>query len=101
MDGKARKGIIAGAAVAAVALSGTGAVVAGSADDQPLTGSTLEKATDAALKHTGGGTVTETEMDDGGYEVEIRRDDGSQVEVNLDTDFNVTGEEADSDADGD
>lgn len=68
-------------------------------DDKPLTGSTLEKATAAALKHTGGGKVTETEIADDGaaYSVEVRLADGSQVEVNLDSSYNVIGREADDD----
>lgn len=68
-------------------------------DDKPLTGSTLDQATAAALKHTGGGTVVETEVGDDGsvYGVEIRLDNGSQVEVNLDANFNVIGDEADDD----
>jgi len=89
-------------AVAAVA--GGGVVVAtGGDDDQPITGSALERATDAALAHTGGGTVTETEMGDDGaaYSVEVRLDDGRQVEVNLDSEFNVIGDEPDDDGDGD
>ena len=47
---------------------------------------------------TGGGTVTDTEMGDeeSFYEVEVSRDDGSQVDVQLDRDFNVVGDEADS-----
>ena len=69
-------------------------------DDKPLTGSTLKKATRAALDHTGGGTVTETETGDDGaaYGVEVRLNDGSQVEVNLDTDFEVTSQETDDDS---
>lgn len=65
--------------------------------DVPLTGSVLERATQAALAHTGGGTVTETEAGDDGaaYGVEIRKPDGRHVEVNLDGNFTVTGEEAD------
>jgi outer membrane lipoprotein SlyB len=76
-------------AVAAVALIGvgTGAAVAATSgdDEEPLTGSNLDKATAAALEETGGGTV------------EVRLDDGSQVEVNLDKNFNVIGHEADDD----
>ncbi|MFC5994864.1 PepSY domain-containing protein [Pseudonocardia hispaniensis] len=70
--------------------------------DVPLTGSDLERATKAALAHTGGGTVTETETGDdaAAYGVEIRTPDGRHVEVNLDRDFAVTGQEAD-DNDGD
>ena len=93
--------------VLAVALAGGGAggvvVATGGDDDQPITGAALDKATEAALAHTGGGTVTETEIGDDGaaYGVEVRLDDGRQVEVNLDESFNVIGEEADDDGAGD
>ena len=40
--------------------------------------------------------------DDGAaYSVEVRLDDGQQVEVNLDSDFNVIGSEPDDDGAGD
>ncbi len=67
--------------------------------DTPLTGTDLDRAVAAALDHTGGGDVTETEVGDDGaaYGVEIRLPDGSQVEVNLDAQFNVIGSEADDD----
>ncbi len=47
----------------------------------------------------GGGTVTETELGDGGasYEVEIRLEDGNQVEVSLDQNFEVIGSASDDD----
>ncbi len=56
-----------------------------------------------ALEATGGGTVTETEMGDDGaaYSVEVRLDDGTQVEVNLDGEFTVIGRSADDDGLGD
>lgn len=71
----------------------------GTDDDAALTGSALDRATAAALAHTGGGTVTETEVGDDGaaYGVEIRLADGSQVEVNLDEAFNVIGQDGDDD----
>ena len=84
--------------------AGIAIAAAGGDDDKPLTGSTLDRATAAALEHTGGGgTVTETEVGDGGaaYSVEIRLDDGSQVEVNLDESFVVIGREADDDGPND
>jgi uncharacterized membrane protein YkoI len=100
-----RTKLIAGGALVVAAIGGTaGAVLAASGgDDQPLTGSALDKATAAALEAAGGGTVTETEVGDDGaaYGVEIRLEDGSQVEVNLDADFNVIGQEADDDGAGD
>jgi len=94
---------IAGGAVAlAVVGGGTGiAIATGVADDdEPLTGSALERATAAALEHTGGGTLVETEAGDDGaaYGVEIRFDDGRVVEVNLDADFHVVSQAADDDA---
>ena len=90
-------------AVAAVTLT-SGLTSAGSGDDDaPITGSALDRATAAALEHTGGGTVTETEVGDDGaaYGVEVRLDDGSQVEVNLDENFRVIGQEADDDGPND
>ncbi|MEX2238332.1 MAG: PepSY domain-containing protein [Dehalococcoidia bacterium] len=93
--------VIAGAAFA---LTSGDTIAGGGDDDEPLTGSALERASAAALEHTGEGRVTETEVGDGGsaYEVEVLLDDGSQVEVQIDADFNVVGDEADDDgAEGD
>jgi uncharacterized membrane protein YkoI len=101
---KRTKVVIAGAAVVAAAAGGTGAAVAGGVGDDdgtetPITGDELDRASDAALEHTGGGEVTETEKGDEEslYEVEVTLDDGSQVDVQLDADFNVVGDEADDD----
>lgn len=95
-----RKLIVIATVVFAVgALSAGIAIAGGGGGEKPLTGSTLAKASAAALEHTGGGTVTETEAGDDGaaYGVEIRLDDGSQVEVNLNENFNVIGQAADDD----
>jgi hypothetical protein len=92
---------IGAGALALAAIGGaTGFAIASSDDDRPLTGSALEEARRAALAHTCGGTVIETEIGDDGaaYGVEVRRDGGSVVEVALDADFRVIGEEADDDA---
>jgi hypothetical protein len=93
------------AAVVAIAGVLGGIAIAGGVrdDDEPLTGSTLEQATAAALAHTGGGTVVETETGDDGaaYGVEIRLADGRVVEVELDEHFAVIGEEADDDGPND
>ena len=66
------------------------------ATEQSITGADLERATEAALDHTGGGEVTGTEVGDeeSYYEVEVTLDDGSQVDVQLDEGFNVVGSEA-------
>lgn len=71
---------------------GTGVVfAAGVDDDRRLKGNAYERATTTAVEHLGGGTVIDTEVDNDGsaYEVEIRKDDGSVVEVNLNEGFNV------------
>ena len=99
-----RKFVLIGAVVlVAGALSAGIAIASAGGDEQPLTGSTLEQAADAALAHTGGGTVVETETGDDGaaYSVEIQLEDGSQVEVNLDERFEVIGSEPDDDGPGD
>jgi len=89
------------AAVAMLLLVGAGVAYAtGSGDDsseQQATGPGIEKAKSIALDHTNGGRVTGTEVGDeeGYYEVEITKDDGSQVDVHLDRDFNVLGTPAD------
>jgi hypothetical protein len=90
-------GALAGLAVIGI---GTGIGVATMGDhDRSLTGSDLERATAVALEHTGGGTVTETEVGDDGaaYSVEVRLADGSEVEVNLNANFEVIGSSADDD----
>jgi hypothetical protein len=99
-----RTKLVAGAIAGAIVIAGaTGMGLAVAGDDEPLTGSNRDRATAAALEHVGGGTVVETEAGDSGaaYEVEIRRDDGSQVEVQLDSDFKVIGQEGDDDGPND
>ncbi len=93
--------LVAILAVAAIAVTATSQFTfAGGDGDQPITGPALETASDAALDHTGGGVVTETEVgdEDSYYEVEVTLDDGSQVDVQLVEDFNVVGQEADDDS---
>ena len=92
--------LIAVIVLATAAVSAGIAIGAGSRDDdKPITGAALARASAAALDHTGGGRVTETEAGDeeGFYEVEVTLADGSQVDVHLDIDFNVLGEESDAD----
>lgn len=78
----------------------TGVVAAQGGDDneQPIQGDALVAASEAALAHTGEGAVTETEVGDeeSMYEVEVTFDDGRQVDVQLDENFEVVGSEADS-----
>jgi uncharacterized membrane protein YkoI len=89
------------ALAAVVAAVAAGFAVAGSRDDheQPITGTALVRASEAALAETGGGRVTETEVgdEDAYYEVEVTLDDGRQVDVHLDTSFAVVSSTGDSD----
>ena len=101
MNNKLKATIIAGAAIAALAVGGV--AIAGNDDDgseKPISGSALDRASAAALQHTGGGKVTDTEVGDEEslYEVEVTRSDGSQVDVQLDRDFKVVGSEGDEDS---
>lgn len=93
-----KKIVLVSALVLAVAAVAAGiAIGAGGKDDEtPITGTALTRASAAALDHTGGGRVTETEAGDeeGAYEVEVTLDDGSQVDVHLDASFAVLGDEA-------
>jgi hypothetical protein len=100
-----RKLALVAAVVLVVGAISAGIAIASGAGggEAPLRGDDLERATQAALAHTGGGTVTETEAGDDGaaYSVEVRLADGSQVEVNLDESFEVIGAEPDDDGAGD
>jgi uncharacterized membrane protein YkoI len=74
----------------------------GADSEERLTGPEAQKAKSAAIAAVGGGTLTEVERDDGYgtsgvFEVEVTRDDGSQLEVHLDGDYDVVGQEADDD----
>jgi uncharacterized membrane protein YkoI len=102
MNSRLKGGLIAVAAVAV--LAGGGAAIAGATgggddngSDQPITGSALDRAKSVALNETGGGHVSGTEIRDeeGYYEVEVTRPDGSQVDVHLDRAFHVLNSESD------
>lgn len=87
-----RRWIAGGALAVAVVGGGAGlAIASGGGEEHRLTGSALDRATAAALAHTGGGTVVEAEAGDDGaaYGLEVRLDDGSVVDVSLDASFHV------------
>ena len=95
--------VIAGAAVV-LGAAGAGVAVASSGSDSTegpdvaISGDALQKASSAALASTGGGRVTDTEINDeeSYYQVEVTLDDGSQVDVQLDEAFTVVGSTTDS-----
>jgi len=101
---KKRLALIGTVVAALAAASGGIAIAAGGDDDAtdtPISGTDLRKASEAALASTGGGRVTGTEVGDeeSYYEVEVTLDDGSQVDVQLDRNFNVVGSSADHEGD--
>jgi hypothetical protein len=87
--------VIAALAVVAAGIVTGGAIAAASSDsDGSVTGPDADRATQAALEATGGGTVSEVERDDEGgaaWEVEVETPDGKIVEVRLDERFTVVG----------
>ena len=103
---KHRSKILAvGATALALAAGGAGVAAATGGGEDAAEGpdvaigdAALDQASAAALAHTGGGTVSDTEVGDeeSYYEVEVTLDDGSQVDVQLDRGFNVVGDEADA-----
>ena len=108
MTSKIKRVLVVGTALAV--LAGSGAAIAGASGDDDddaapdrvsgeITDRTVvERASAVALRETDGGTVTEVEVaDDGltGYEVEVRREDGTEADVNVGRDFTVTSVERD------
>jgi hypothetical protein len=103
---KRRTKAATGAAIAAGAVVAAGlAVASASSDDGPeddgadtaISGDALARAGAAALAHTGEGRVTGSEVDDeeSKYEIEVTLDNGDQVDVQLDEQFQVVGSEND------
>ena len=71
-------GVLGVLAVGGVAIAGATGGGDDDGTDKAITGSALDKASQVALQHTGGGKVTGTEAGDeeGAYEVEVKRPDG-------------------------
>lgn len=84
--------------VAAALLVVAGVAYANSNDSSGQTaGVNLEKAKSVALDHVNGHvTATEVGDEEGYYEIEVTRSDGSQVDVHLDKNFNVLSTPADN-----
>jgi uncharacterized membrane protein YkoI len=91
--------VIAPVVAVAAVVAGIAVGAGGQDDETPITGTALTRASAAALAHTGGGRVTDTEAGDeeGAYEVEVTLPDGRQVDVHLDAGFDVLGDEAEDD----
>ncbi len=84
--------------IAAVAALGIGGVVWASTANADLGGGERNRVSTAATEAVGGGKVVEAESsDDPGeaYEVEVRKADGTEVDVTLDKDLNVLRQDTD------
>jgi len=93
------KKMIIGAAVALMLLVGAGvAYASGSGGDSSgqAAGTNLDKAKSVALEQVNG-QVTGSEVGDeeGAYQIEVTKADGTQVDVNIDKNFNVMNAQAD------
>ena len=93
MKRRAKFGIIG--AMLAVLVAVPTMAMAGGDSETPITGPALEQASAAALDYLGEGTVTDTEIGDEEslYEVEVTLADGTEVDVQLDAQFNIVGSE--------
>jgi hypothetical protein len=95
---RARIWVVAALAAALVLVGAGVAYATGSGEDSSgqAGGANLEKAKSVAVEHVNG-QVTGTEVGDeeGYYEVEVTKDDGSRVDVHLDKNFEVLGTPAD------
>ena len=84
--------------IAAVAAFGIGGVVWASTANADLQGNERDRVSTAATEAVGGGKVVDAESsDDPGeaFEVEVRKADGTEVDVTLDKDLNVLRQDTD------
>ena len=101
-----RVAMIGGGVALAAVLVGGGVAVAGGFEagedgSHDYTQAEADRAEDAALEATGGGTANEVERDDENgatWEVEVTKDDGTTVDVRLDESYAVVVIEGDSES---
>ena len=95
------------AAVAALAVGGGVWATAANADTADVTGADRDRVGNAAVQAVGGGTILDVEKSDddeddddavagAAYEAEVRKADGTEVDVLLDKDLKVIGQQADT-----
>jgi uncharacterized membrane protein YkoI len=85
-------------AVAAACALGIGGVAWASTANADLHGNDADRVRDAAVRAVGGGTVTDAETSDDlgeAYEVEVRKADGTEIDVALDENLAVVSRETD------
>jgi uncharacterized membrane protein YkoI len=93
------KTLLIALAAVTVLLVGAGVAYATSSTDDSTehsTGPGMEKAKSVALEHVNGRvTATEFQDEEGYYEVEVTKPDGTQVDVHLDKNYNVLNAQSD------
>ncbi|MCO8275174.1 PepSY domain-containing protein [Actinoplanes sp. TRM 88003] len=95
---RSKRVLVSTAAVAALAIGG-GVWATAAYADPDVSGNDRDRVGNAAVQAVGSGTVIDVETsDDQGeaYEVEVRKTDGSEVDVTLDKDLKVLTQEADT-----
>lgn len=102
---RTRKAVFVAAAVAALAGGGAGVAQAVGGDDEKqdpvLTGPDVDRARAAALRIVGSGSAGSVERDDekgATWEVEVKKPDGSTVDVRLDSSFTKVAVDADTES---
>jgi uncharacterized membrane protein YkoI len=101
-----RKGLVVAGSILAIAAGGVGVAAAtggGDDGDETVTGPAADRATEAALAITDGGTANSVERDSENgatWEVEVTKPDGATVDVRLDASYELVVVEGDSE-DGD
>ncbi len=81
--------LITTSVVVAAVIVGAGAYAVAQDNDDGVDGDDLSRAIDAALAEAGGGQVIELEYDEGFYDLEVRRPDGTLIDVGLNRDQSV------------
>jgi hypothetical protein len=101
-----RKYVIVGGSILALAAGGTGAAIATGSGDEGDTGAqgpAANQAKAAALRLVPGGQANSVERDSENgatWEVEVRKPDGSTVDVRLDQNYQLVVVESDSEDQG-
>lgn len=95
---------IGGAVAGVIALGGAGIAIADELNDgsSALDDATRDRVAAAATASTNGGELIDAERDDdGGYDAEVRLEDGTEVDVRLDDDYDVISSDTDGRGDDD
>mgnify|MGYP000032273006 CR=1 FL=1 len=91
--------IIVGGVVLALGLAGGAFAVSAQDDEAPASGPEAERAAAAAVEHAGGGRAVEVERDPEGtrvWKVEVAKEGGALVDVELDAELKVVTEADDA-----